>query len=429
MDWGGRPHGDGGPAVRRTRQRHSACLAGPGRGLRRCRSTSADRSRGCSCGVDIDIVHVHDPFFSQRRVGRAQTLAVAQRRQLLRAHRAHPLDPGRAPVGRDLPRPSRRPHHQLRHHRRADGAFLSRRLRARHAGGRRGGAERWWPDSRACDAREAADANRLLPLRGAGRAAVVPARGAQALARYPPGRSRSGTRIRPRSGSPSACATASASWARARATPRRWSRAADVVCVCSGGPRCAPGIWSAPPSPTRRSRSSRRTALYAELIGDGERGLMFPARRRGDAGGPARAPGRRRPCCAAELAARPARPARLAVAADQVEEIYRRIAARRHDPRRRSRGCVAGSRDGARSTSTCTCTPITRRTARRRSRPCLPRLPRPGSARSRSPITTRSPVRWRRARRRRALRGQGDRRRGGQDRRAGRGDRAVHRAS
>ena len=60
--------------------------------------------------AELDIVHVHDPFAPSTVLDRASLLAHAQRRQLPRADRARPLDPGRAAAGRDLLRPPRRAH-------------------------------------------------------------------------------------------------------------------------------------------------------------------------------------------------------------------------------------------------------------------------------------------------------------------------------
>ena len=79
------------------------------------------------------------PVRAQRLVGRASPLAVAERRQLPRADRADPLDPGGAAAGRDLLRPARRPHGELAGDLGADGALLPGQLRAGRA--RRG--PRW----------------------------------------------------------------------------------------------------------------------------------------------------------------------------------------------------------------------------------------------------------------------------------------------
>jgi predicted metal-dependent phosphoesterase TrpH len=118
----------------------------------------------------------------------------------------------------------------------------------------------------------------------------------------------------------------------AQASPEALIAAADVVCLASGGSRAAPGL-------IRQGLAcgaipvASHIALYKELLADGERGLLFPP---GDtitlagqlerllAGSALRR----------ELAAKGRGAVRdWSATADQVEEIYARIAARRHDPR------------------------------------------------------------------------------------------------
>jgi len=107
---------------------------------------------------------------------------------------------------------------------------------------------------------------------------------------------------------------------------------ADIACVASGGPRPAPGLVRAALAGGAVPVASQ-LPLYRELVQDGECGLLFPV---GDAitlaGQLARLVEE------PELRARLARRARAAASdwervTDQVEEIYRRLAARRHDPR------------------------------------------------------------------------------------------------
>ena len=118
----------------------------------------------------------------------------------------------------------------------------------------------------------------------------------------------------------------------AEASPEQLIAAADLVCVASGGPRVAPGILrEAIASGTIPVAS--HLAVYQELTGDGERGLLFPP------GDPVTLAGQlerliAKPGLRAELL----RGARGAVrdweaVTDQVEEIYRRLCDRRHDPR------------------------------------------------------------------------------------------------
>ncbi len=107
---------------------------------------------------------------------------------------------------------------------------------------------------------------------------------------------------------------------------------ADLLVVASGGPRTAPGA-------VRQALASRtvpvcsQLPLYNELTRDGELGLLFQP---GDA---ITLAGQIERLLASESLRRElARKARGAVrdwsaVADQVEEIYARLAARRHDPR------------------------------------------------------------------------------------------------
>jgi hypothetical protein len=116
-----------------------------------------------------------------------------------------------------------------------------------------------------------------------------------------------------------------------QAEPEALIAAADVVCVASGGPRAAPGL-------VRKALAAGAVPvasyldIYEELTADGERGLLFPP---GDvitlAGQLERLVAepqlRRRLTAAARTASRD-----WSAVADQLEEIYGRLAARRHDP-------------------------------------------------------------------------------------------------
>ena len=114
--------------------------------------------------------------------------------------------------------------------------------------------------------------------------------------------------------------------------PERWIARADVVCAASGGSRPAPGL-------VRQALASgavpvvSHLSIYEELTEDGELGLLFPP---GDAitlaGQIERLVGE------PELRAGLAGAGRDAVAGwaattQSMEEIYREICARRHDPR------------------------------------------------------------------------------------------------
>ena len=116
-----------------------------------------------------------------------------------------------------------------------------------------------------------------------------------------------------------------------QAAPEELIAGADVLVAASGGPRTAPGL-------VRKALASgtvpvaSQLALYRELVGDGERGLLFPA---GDAFTLAGQVQR--------LVAEPGLRVDLLKGAkgsvrdwdavtDQVEETYRSLCARRHDP-------------------------------------------------------------------------------------------------
>src|SRR3954454_25045852 len=116
-----------------------------------------------------------------------------------------------------------------------------------------------------------------------------------------------------------------------QAAPEELVAGAHVLCAASGGPRTAPGLL-------RRALASRTVPvasylpIYQELIGEGERGLLFPA---GDALTLAgqlerlvREPGLRGSLL---KGARDFLRDWDAVT-DQVEEIYRRLESRRRDP-------------------------------------------------------------------------------------------------
>jgi predicted metal-dependent phosphoesterase TrpH/glycosyltransferase involved in cell wall biosynthesis len=116
-----------------------------------------------------------------------------------------------------------------------------------------------------------------------------------------------------------------------QAAPDELIAGADIVCAASGGPRVAPGL-------VRKALASGTVPvasllpLYQELIGDGERGLLFPV---GDA-----------VTLAGQLQRLIAEPGLRAdlvtggrdfvrdweTVTDEVEEIYRRLEASRHDP-------------------------------------------------------------------------------------------------
>ncbi len=115
--------------------------------------------------------------------------------------------------------------------------------------------------------------------------------------------------------------------------PAEYLAGADVACLTSGGVRAAPGVlrkaFAAGAVPVVSDLE-----LYRELVGEGERGLLFPL---GDA--QTLAAQLHRLCADAALrdrlraAARESGEARAwREVTDEVEAVYRRLAARRHDP-------------------------------------------------------------------------------------------------
>ena len=209
-------------------------------------------------------------------------------------------------------------------------------------------------------------------------------------------------------------------------SPEELIAGADVVCVASGGPSTAPGLVRSALASGAVPVASR-LPIYEELTGDGERGLLFPP---GDAVTLAGQLERLivEPGLRGELAraGRDAVPAWGAVA-DQVEEIYRRLCARRHDARGNPavRGRLSRRRSihvdlhmhTDHSPDCATPVEVLLATARDRGLGAIA-------------ITDHNEISGALAARR-GRRGdggdQGDRRRGGEDRGAGRGDRALPR--
>ncbi|MGI8461298.1 MAG: glycosyltransferase, partial [Solirubrobacterales bacterium] len=107
--------------------------------------------------------------------------------------------------------------------------------------------------------------------------------------------------------------------------------AADVLCAASGGPHAAPGLVREALAAGTITVASR-IPIYTELLVDGDAGLLFPP---GDtvtlAGQLARLSSE--PRLRQRLSRRAEREARTwADVADETDEIYRRVVARRHDP-------------------------------------------------------------------------------------------------
>ncbi len=331
---------------------------------------------------------------AEPRLGGAPPLAIAQRRQLSRAGRAGALHPGGADAGRDVLRADRRPHREQRGDRRAAGALLPGRLRADRARAPTSPS----PALRAPPGGRLRIAYCAEEERGALR--LLAPRPAQASRRSSTGRGWSGStgptdplarvsrRLRER-----------VSVVRpADGEPAEFIAGADVVCLASGGVRMAPAL-------IRKALAAGAVPvvsdleLYSELVGDGERGLLFPTVtcRRWRLSSIASA---RIARCASSSASRGREGGEgrsWAAVTDELERVYRQLVARRHDSAGDSevRGRLAGVPTPI---ATSTCTPTTPRTARPRSRSSW-RPPRSAaSARSRSPITTRSPGRSRRAR-------------------------------
>ena len=173
------------------------CRVARPRARRRCRSTSAAPLEELLGGVELDIVHVHDPFAPS-----AASVA-------LRHSRSLNVGSFHEPSERILSTQVARPLVEIffgrldartvscRTTSDADGALLSRHLRAGRAGGRPWGGglvaaapgRRHGPGSGS----RAARADRVLPSGGARRAAALPASAPPPAARTSPGRRRSGS--------------------------------------------------------------------------------------------------------------------------------------------------------------------------------------------------------------------------------------------
>ncbi len=116
-----------------------------------------------------------------------------------------------------------------------------------------------------------------------------------------------------------------------QASPEELIAGADILCAASGGPRTAPGLLRKALAAGTVPVASH-LPLYEELIGEGDRGLLFQP---GDAFTLAGQLERlvTEPGLRAELVAAGRGFVRdWGAVVDQVEEIYRRLAARRHDP-------------------------------------------------------------------------------------------------
>jgi predicted metal-dependent phosphoesterase TrpH/glycosyltransferase involved in cell wall biosynthesis len=113
-------------------------------------------------------------------------------------------------------------------------------------------------------------------------------------------------------------------------SPEQLLAAADVLCAASGGPVIAPGLIRAALAAGAIPVASH-LAIYEELLEDGERGLLFPA---GDAITLAGQLGRliTEPDLRARLRRRSSGASRgWGEVAEELEEIYARVSARRHD--------------------------------------------------------------------------------------------------
>ena len=118
-----------------------------------------------------------------------------------------------------------------------------------------------------------------------------------------------------------------------RMDPEELVAAADIVCVASGGPRTAPGLVRAALGSGTVPIVSQ-LPLYDELVEGGELGLDVPARRRDHAGGPDRAARAQSRALRREFTKGAKGASRdWGAVGDQLEEIYKRLAARRQDPR------------------------------------------------------------------------------------------------
>ena len=276
----------------------SRCRAGRGAVPRRSRSTSA-APRAAARGRAVRHRPRARAVRAERGVGGAAPLALAQRRHLPRARRARALDSGRAHARRDVLRPHRRAHGEQRGHGRAAGALLSRGLRAgpprrrrRRAGA--GPAARG-PDPDRSRAEEERGALRLF-LRALRRLPAGPRLGGRDLVRRAHRPARAGQQASARAAAPRRAAGRRAGGVH-RGRRHRLPRLRRACGRRRGSAREALAAGAVP--------VVSDLELYRELVGDGERGLLFPLGDALDARGPARAARRRR---------RPARRARRGAA-------------------------------------------------------------------------------------------------------------------
>ncbi len=329
---GARAGGDGGPPVLAVGS-SLPMPSGPGP---RAAPVPIDVSRSVEellAAVDLDIVHVHDPF--------APSVASVA----LRHSRSLNVGSFHEPTERILSTQVARPLVEIFFGRldartvsgRATSELMERFFPGTYeliAPGADRGLEPWWPGADA--GQPASDAQRPMRIafclqeeRGALRLFL------RALRRLPlalpweaavwlpdRGEIRIGRRLRERVhvvGPP-------------QTSPEGLVAGADVVCVASGGPRIAAGLIRKALASETVPVASRLPA-YQELIGDGERGLLFPP---GDAvtlaGQLERLIGEPRLREELASAGRDAVPSWDEVA-DQVEGIYRRLCDRRHDAR------------------------------------------------------------------------------------------------
>ena len=350
--------------VREGRAKVKALQLGPRRAVRRAglrvgarrRAGAAVPARRLGVAAARRVAHARGPARARRArlrararavraervLGGAAPLARAERGHLPRGHRALRLDAGGAPGGGAAVRPPRRPHRELRRHARPDRALLPRRLpgdparrrpapRARRNGG--------GPPEIVFSAEEERGALRLflralrrLPTRARlarHDLAARPRRGAGGLA--------AAAAARPRDASPGP-ADGSEAQHLARADDRggrlggHRARRRSSCCARSPAARCP---WS------RACRSTRRR------VRDGELGLLFEPR---DAVTLAAQLERLLddPALVADVRAARSRAAHPRLewsrAADEFEELYERIAARRHAPNGRRERAQAAPR-------------------------------------------------------------------------------------
>ena len=314
--------------------------------------------------LPLDVCHVHEPFApstSSAALRHSRALNVGT---FHTPDRAAALDAGRAQGRAARARPPRRAHGELRRDARAHAALLPRRLpraaaRRRPPRGTRG--RRPAPRGSCSSTTRSARRCGCSCARCAGWTPTAPWEATIVSARGPS----SSTPLR-------ADLQARVRYATPDELPEAEALArADILVAASDGAAPAPGLVLRALNAGAVPLASR-LPVYEELLDEGEHGLLFEPRDADTLAAQLAAAHRRRRAARApaERAAPLRERLRWSRVADELEDVYARLVARRHPLGGQPRDRRPAAHAGRASTSTCTCTPTTRTTARRPSRCC-----------------------------------------------------------